>query len=137
MCSSTTTTRGVVASVLLGEEPPAPQRDLHRAEVVAGDDALIDIDELLAGRRRPSLDRDRPPRHHLTERQRRDAAGGGHAGQLRQPHPQLAIGLGHRCDVGVLPPGHRQLEREHVVGAEAGRNALQLREAANQQARRR
>ena len=62
------------ADVLLAKQAPAPQRDLHRAEVVGADDALVDVDERLARLRRPALDRDRPPRHHLAERQRRDAA---------------------------------------------------------------
>ena len=45
MNSSTITTRGAVPRVVLVEEAPAQQRDLHRLEVVAGDDALVGVDE--------------------------------------------------------------------------------------------
>ena len=56
MCSSMTTTRGVVRVSRSLKSRPLEQRDLHRLEVVAADDAHVDVDELLAGRRRPSFD---------------------------------------------------------------------------------
>ena len=88
MRSSTIITRGRGRGVLLVEQPAAAQRDLHRAEVVGGGDALIDVDEPLVGGRGPPFDRDRSPRHHVAERQRRDAAGGGDAGQPGEPAPR-------------------------------------------------
>ena len=81
------------------------------------------------------FDRDRPPREHLAERQRRHAAGGGHAGQPREPRPQLAVGLEHgrrrRCTSGRVIVSSSVSTSD---GIEAGRHLLQAREAANQQA---
>ena len=56
-------------AVLVGEEPPADERDLHRLEVAAGRDALIGVEERFAGRGRAAFDGDGSPREVLTERQ--------------------------------------------------------------------
>ena len=90
------------ADVQLAEQAPAPQRDLHRAEVVGADNPLVDVDERLAGLRHPALDGDRPPRHHLAQRQRRHPA---HA-RRRPAAPPRAPRSPDRCRA---PPCRRRI----------------------------
>ena len=87
-----------------------------------------------AGSGRPST-RDRAPREHLAERQRRDAAGGRRA-RAGAPAAPTAGGTSR------APPAARCTSRPVIVsssvrmfaGVEAGGHLLQAREAANQQA---
>ena len=58
------------------EESPLAQRDLHRFEIVAADDAFVGIDEIFAGGRRASFDGDGTPGEHFAERKRCDRACG-------------------------------------------------------------
>ena len=87
MRSSITTTRGALRMSSSPNSAPAPQRNLHRAEVVGADDPLVDVDERLAGLRDAALDGDRPPRHHLAQRQRRHPA---HAPTRRAAPPRAS-----------------------------------------------
>ena len=75
------------------------------------------------------------PRHHLTQRQRGDTPGRGHARQRCEPFPELFVGLQDRVCVVVLPAGHGQLERQHVARIESRRDVLEMREASDQQTR--
>ena len=68
-------------NVRLAEYAAPQQRNLHRAEIVGGDAALIDIDEGLARLRHAAFDGDGAPRHHAAQRQRRDSADCRHSGQ--------------------------------------------------------
>ena len=125
----------LVARVVLVEEPARDERDPHRLEVAASHDADVGVDEGLAGRGRAPLHRDRAPRHHLAQRQRRDAARGAHAGQRREALPELPVGLEHGGGLGVARTAHRELEGQHALRVEAGRHPLDAREAAHEQAR--
>ena len=135
MRSSITTTRGLVARVLLVEQPPLQQRDLHRPEVVAADDALIGVDERLARRARPSFDGDRSPREHLAERQRRHAARG-------RRRPAALAAAPRAAGRSRARPAASLYFRPLIVSSsvstlrrvEARRHLLEAREAANQQA---
>ena len=79
--SSMMTTCGVSRVSLIGEEAARDQRNLHGAEIVRACGAQIDL-QLLAWRRRVSLDVDSSPTHGSGERQRRNRAFGDDAGQV-------------------------------------------------------
>jgi hypothetical protein len=120
--------------VLVIEKPALDEWNLHGLKIAAADHALIGVDEVFSRRRDAAFHRDRPPGKHLTQRQRRDAAGGGHTGQALQPLPKLAIGGADKLRVFVFVAAHGQFQRENVGGVESRRNLLQPHQAAEKQA---
>ena len=115
-----------------GEAPPGDQRNAHRLEVLAPDEAPAHLRRTRAGRQRPILavhaDRPRVAAH----RQVPDRAHRGHprqgrqalAGllQVRQAHPERAV-----LRRGLHPEG------QDAVGIEAGVDALQVPHRAQHQ----
>ena len=119
---------------LVVEDAALEQRDVHRLEVVAADDFLPAVRRGLARPLRAADDRVGPGadvavERHVGGRCRRRHAGN-RARLLEQARPERAI----RGRVGIARRRQRDLRGEHVVGREPGIDALQPREALDQQA---
>src|SRR5205807_1502246 len=107
--------------------------DVHGLEVLAADDLLTPMRRGLSGSLRASDDRIGSAAHVAVERHvgrgggRRDA--GDRAGLLYQPCPEGAI----RGGIRVARRGQRDLRGQDVLRREAGIDALELREALEQE----
>ncbi len=114
---------------------PRNEGDVHRLEVPPRRDALVGVDELLAGQGRASFNGDWPPREELAERQRGHAARGGNPGQRVQPFATVARRSRRTAPRHRRTSGRSSSARgQHAVRIEARRHALQASETAHEQA---
>ncbi len=119
--------------IVIVEQPPVPERNLHRLEISSRHHAQIGIDEPFPGRRSPVLHRNRSPGKHLTQRQRRHRAGSAHARHRVEPPREFARGVDDDRRARVAAAVQSDFERQNVARVESRRGVLHCREAANKQ----
>src|SRR5262245_40245196 len=120
---------------LIGEESPAFERDLHRAEVVRVGHHHAGFQFLHDGQYRPSLDVHARARVERREWQSVDRAGGFDAWQRLHLRDGLPEEVDPLLVVVVLRPRQAHAHRQYILRVKAGINSLQPREAANEQPR--
>ena len=124
-----------VTRVVLAEEPPGQERDLHRPEVVPADDADVHVDEGLAGRGGSPFHGDGTPRHHLAQGKRRDPSRAGHARQTLQALQSCRYVSSTAGGSAYRRPVMVSSNVSDVGGVEARRHLEDAGEAADEEAR--
>jgi hypothetical protein len=114
------------------EETASEERDLHGFEIAASDDALVGVDEVLAGGRDAAFDVDGSPGPEFTERESGDTTSGGDGGDMFETIPELAVGVERNFLGSVVLPAEGETKGEDVVGIETGGDVLEAREAADE-----
>src|SRR5579884_2727877 len=120
--------------VVIGEEAAAAERDFHGAEVIGGGDAQVDL-KLLAGRGVEALDVDLAPTDGAGQRQRGNDSLADDARQMLDARGDIGIELRNGFFLPVLGTGGGDAHRNDAIGGEAGRNALEADETADEQSR--